>query len=286
MGTSNGLGDFLRARRARIGPADVGLTPAPGLRRTAGLRRQELASLAGLSVDYYVRLEQGRECNPSNTVLEGLAQALRLDTEEHSHLYALANHAAGRNVRTVPARPVVRESVRQLLKSVRPLPAYVLSRTSDILAANSEGLAFFPGLRQWPAAQRNTVAYLFLHSAARDFFADWKSATAGAVAQLRAQHAEDPHAADIDEFVARMIRDSTTFADLWQRHDVRRRRSGTETFHHPDAGTMTVSFEVLRLDHEGQRITIYQAQPGSRDRDALLRLSQLAPLSSDDTPRR
>ncbi|MFE2540962.1 helix-turn-helix transcriptional regulator [Actinacidiphila glaucinigra] len=280
MGTSNSLGDFLRARRARLGPADVGLTPSPGLRRTAGLRRQELAGLAGLSVDYYVRLEQGRESNPSGTVLEGLAHALRLDTEERSHLYALANHAAGRNVKTVPARPAVRDNVRQLLQTVRPLPAYVLGRTSDVLAVNPEGLEFFPGMRRWPAPQRNTIAYLFLHPGARDFFADWKSAAASAVAQLRTLHAEDPHAADVGEFVTRMTQESPAFADLWQRHDVRRRRSGTETFHHPEAGTMTLSFEVLRLDHEGQRITIYQAQPGSRDHDALLRLSQLVRTGS------
>src|SRR5580692_5068409 len=142
----NELGDFLRARRARLRPGNVGLPPGPGTRRTPGLRREETAALAGLSIDYYIRLEQGKETNPSGPILAGLARALRLDEEEQAHLYALANQAAGR---TVPdrvgarARRVVRPGIRQLLQAVRPCPAYVLTRTSDVLAANPEGLALF-----------------------------------------------------------------------------------------------------------------------------------------------
>ena len=144
----------------------------PVLRRTPGLRREEIAALAGLSIDYYIRLEQGKETNPSGPILDGLARALRLNEEEHAHLYALANHAAGRTARdSPPASRVVRPGVRQLLETVRPCPAYVLTRTSDLLAANPEALALFPGLADWPPERRNTIRYTFFHPAARELFA-------------------------------------------------------------------------------------------------------------------
>ena len=140
----NELGDFLRTRRAKLRPGDVCLPPGHGSRRTPGLRREEIAALAGLSIDYYIRLEQGKEANPSGPILDGLARALRLNEEENTHLYALANHAAGRTARgSLPASRVVRPGVRQLLEAVRPCPAYVLTRTSDLLAANPEALVLF-----------------------------------------------------------------------------------------------------------------------------------------------
>ena len=146
MPGSNELGGFLRARRARLRPGDAGLPPGSGARRTPGLRREEVAALAGLSIDYYIRLEQGKESNPSGPILDGLARALRLNEEEHAHLYALANHAAGRTARPVSrASRVVRPGIRQLLETVRPCPAYVLTRTSDLLAANPEALILFAG---------------------------------------------------------------------------------------------------------------------------------------------
>src|SRR5690348_8641526 len=171
----NELGDFLRTRRARLRPGEVGLPSGPGTRRTPGLRREEIAALAGLSIDYYIRLEQGKESNPSGPILDGLARALHLDDEEHAHLYALANRAAGRTVRG-PARAsrVIRPGIRQLLETVRPCPAYVITRTSDVLAANAEALALFAGLTDWPPEERNTIRYTFFHPAARDLFAEWE----------------------------------------------------------------------------------------------------------------
>src|SRR6201996_9605314 len=151
------LGGFLRARRARLRPADVGLPPGTGLRRTPGLRREELAALAGLSIDYYIRLEQGKETNPSTAILDGLACALHLTGEEHEHLYALANHAARRTwPSSLPAIREVRAGVRLLLETARPCPAYVQNRVNDILAANPEGLALFAGIEEWPVHRRNT----------------------------------------------------------------------------------------------------------------------------------
>jgi transcriptional regulator with XRE-family HTH domain len=271
---SNELGDFLRARRARVKPADVGLPPGTGLRRTPGLRREELAALAGVSIDYYVRLEQGKETNPSSAVLDMLAHALRLDEEEHAHLYALANHAARR---TLPARHVadrtVRTGVRLLLENIRPCPAYVLSRTSDILAANPEALALFAGIDDWPEHRRNTIRYVFLHPAARELFANWDHSAVGCVANLRSLLASDPHGTDMAALVDELTTESIEFAELWKRYDVRHRRGEQKAFHHPAVGDLTLEYEVLHLGDDGQRLTIYQAVRGTSDHDAMTLLS-------------
>ncbi len=200
----NELGDFLRARRARLRPGDVGLPPGPGTRRTPGLRREETAALAGLSIDYYIRLEQGKETNPSGPILDGLARALWLNEEEHAHLYALANHAAGRTAGgPPPASRVVRPGVRQLLETVRPCPAYVLTRTSDLLAANPEALALFPGLADWPPERRNTIRYTFFHPAARELFAHWDHSAETIAAHLRSLAADAPDDPEVSALIGR-----------------------------------------------------------------------------------
>jgi transcriptional regulator with XRE-family HTH domain len=272
----NELGDFLRARRARLRPGDVGLPPGPGTRRTSGLRREEIAALAGLSIDYYIRLEQGKESNPSGPILDGLARALRLNEEEHAHLYALANHAAGRTARA-SSRPgrVVRPGVRQLLETVRPCPAYVLTRTSDLLAANAEALALFAGLADWPPERRNTIRYTFFHPAARELFADWNHSAETTAAHLRSLAADTPGDPDVSALIAELLGGSPEFAERWQRHDVRHRRGEAKPFRHPRVGEFTLTYEVLYLA-DGQRMTVYQAGPDRRDHDALTLLSMIA----------
>ena len=275
------LGEFLRARRARLRPGDVGLPPGPGTRRTSGLRREEIAALAGLSIDYYIRLEQGKESSPSGPILDGLARALRLNEEEHVHLYALANHVAGRTARGSPrVSRVVRPGVRQLLETVRPCPAYVLTRTSDLLAANPEALTLFAGLADWPPARRNTIRYTFFHPAARELFADWDHSAETTAAHLRSLAAGTPDDPDVSALIAELLDGSPEFARLWQRHDVRHRRGEAKPFRHPRAGEFTLTYEVLYLA-DGQRITVYQAEPGSRDHDAL---TLLAMIASGDEP--
>lgn len=270
------LGEFLRARRARVRPGDVGLPTGTGTRRTPGLRREEIAALAGLSIDYYIRLEQGKETHPSGPILDGLARALRLNEEEHAHLYALANHAAGRTARSpAPASRVVRPGVRQLLQTVRPCPAYVLTRTSDLLAANPEGLILFPGLADWPAERRNTIRYTFFHPAGRELFADWDQAAETTAAHLRSLAAETPDDPDVRALIAELTDGSPDFARLWRRHDVRHRRGAAKPFRHPQAGEFTLTSEVLYLT-DGQRITVYQAEPGTSGHDAIILLSMIA----------
>jgi transcriptional regulator with XRE-family HTH domain len=272
---ANQLGEYLRARRARLTPADVGLPSGFGTRRTPGLRREELAAVAGLSIDYYIRLEQGKETNPSGPILDGLARALQLNDEEQSHLYALANQVAGRSPRSPETSSAVRPGIRQLLETLRPYPAYVLTRTSDILAINPEGLALFHGLAEWPAQRRNTIRYFYLHPDARELFANWDDAAAQTAAHLRALEADYPGDRALRALIAELRAGSPEFARLWQQHDVRHRRGERKPFRHPRVGEFTLTTEVLYLEG-GQRMTIYQAKPGTRDHDAMTLLSMVA----------
>jgi len=266
------MAEFLRIRRGRIGPADVGLPAGMSDRRTPGLRREELAGLAGVSVDYYTRIEQGRETAPSDAVLAALARGLRLSDDEHAHLLALADRAAGRTPRRRAARRrPARPGLRLLLDSVRPSPAYVLSEVNDVLAANPEGLALLPGLGDWPPGQRNINRYAFLHPAARTLFADWDRVARNCVAMLHAAEvtAAEPAAA----LVAELSAASGEFAALWRRHEVWVKRGGETAFRHPVIGSLTLASEVLSTADDGQRLLVYQAAPGTAEHDALILLA-------------
>ena len=271
---SNALGEFLRGRRGRLRPEQVGLPGSAGRRRTPGLRREELAALAGLSIDYYIRLEQGRECNPSPAVVAGLAKALRLDADEQAHLLALTHHAAGRvPPAAVPAGTTVRAAVRDLLERLRPCPALVLGRASDVLAANPEGLALYAGLSAWPESTRNTVRYVFTHPAARDLFVDWDAAAATTVANLRSRMATGPDAADVLALRDELCGSSGEFLRLWNRYDVQPRRTAVKRFHHPVVGDLELVHETLHLRETHQRLSLYQPERGSDHERAVNLLS-------------
>ncbi|WP_196153228.1 helix-turn-helix domain-containing protein [Nocardia bovistercoris] len=275
------MAEFLRIRRAGIGPAEVGLPIGPGVRRTPGLRREELAALSGVSVDYYTRIEQGRETAPSDAVLGALARALRLTDDEHIHLLALADRTAGRSPRHRPAdsKPV-RPGLRLLLESVRPSPAYVLDEVNNVLAANLEGLALMPGLGDWPLAARNTIRYTFLHVAARTLFADWDRVARNSVAQLRSAQPASP--GPVADLVDEVSESSTEFAALWRRHEVWVKRGGETAFRHPLIGQVTLANEVLHHAGDAQRMLFYQAPPGTAEHDALVLLSMAC--QNADTP--
>jgi transcriptional regulator with XRE-family HTH domain len=267
------LGRFLRTRRAAVRPADVGLPAGTGARRIPGLRREELATLAGMSIDYYTRLERGKETRPSPAVVDALARALRLDDEEHGYLRALAAQAVRRA--PVPPQPSrqVRPTIRLLLETLRPNPAYLLSRTNDLLAANPGGVQLLPGLAQWPARQRNTIRYTFLHPAAHDLWPDWEQKARGCVAHLRAVAGTDPDAPDLAAIIGELVVKSRDFSRLWDRYEVRRMGDGEKVFRHPVVGTMTLAHESLELNRtHGQRLVAYMATPGSADYDAMVLL--------------
>ncbi|WP_369240260.1 helix-turn-helix transcriptional regulator [Streptomyces sp. R21] len=284
--TSGGteLGRFLRARRARISPAEAGLTVASGMRRTPGLRRAELATLAGISLDYYTRLERGRETRPGPSVLDSLARALRLEDDEHEHLRTLAVIAARIAPEPAPAPSrTVRPGVKLLLESLRPNPAHVVSRTGDLLAANPGGLRLLAGIEEWPARQRNLARYVFLHPAARTLFHDWATQVRGCVARLRALAGTDPDAPDLTRLVGELLLKSPEFVRLWERYDIKSRAHGRKSFHHPEVGDFTLGYQTMELEGTpGHRLVTYYAAPDTAEHDALVLLDL---LGSQPTPR-
>ncbi|MFH9006619.1 helix-turn-helix domain-containing protein [Streptomyces afghaniensis] len=268
------LGRYLKARRAQVRPEDVGLPAGSGLRRTPGLRREELAALAGVSVDYYIRLERGRETNPSPAVVDALGRALRLRGDGYERLHELAELASGRPSE-LPAcsNHTVRDSVLRMLESVRPLPAYVVSRYNRVLAANPPGRRLMPGLWDWPEDQRNLTRYLFLHPVGRTLYEPWEETVASSVAHLRAVAGADPDDPELTTLVGELMLKSAKFAQLWERYDVCERGGGQKRFRHPKAGPMTLTYEVMRLARTGgQRMVVYQAAPGTPDETAMLGL--------------
>ncbi|MFC9247607.1 helix-turn-helix transcriptional regulator [Streptomyces sp. NPDC057136] len=284
------LGRFLRARRTQTSPEQAGLATGPGVRRTPGLRREELATLSGVSIDYYARLERGKETRPSPEVVDALARALRLGDDEHQHLRELAARAA-RYAPEPPPTPsrTVRPHIKQLLETMRPHPAYVVSRSMDLLAWNPGGLALYAGIGDWPVKQRNLARYLFLHPAAREVFTDWDNQIRGCVARLRALAGTDPDAPDLTTLVGELLLKSPDFAGLWERYDVTGRKYATKTFHHPTVGDLTLGFQAMQLEGTpGQRLGVYIAEPGTPDYDAMLLLDLTAPHNprEEAAPRR
>ncbi|MGW6598971.1 helix-turn-helix transcriptional regulator [Streptomyces sp. NPDC055036] len=268
----------MRARRTQTSPQSAGLTPGPGVRRTPGLRREELATLAGVSIDYYTRLERGKETRPSPAVIDALARALPLDDAEHQHLRDLAVRAAhyAPQAAPVPSR-TMRPHLKLLLETVRPNPAYIVSRSMDLLARNPGGLALYAGIADWPAKQRNLARYLFLHPAARDLFPDWDNQIRGCVARLRALAGTDPDAPDLAALVGELLLKSPDFAGLWERDEVTGRKITTKTFQHPQVGNLTLGFQGMAL--EGTPATAWAsttAEPGTPDHDAMLLLDMTA----------
>ncbi|MEH0580255.1 helix-turn-helix transcriptional regulator [Streptomyces sp. B21-108] len=269
------LGRFLRAHRTRVTPEEAGMPVGPGLRRTPGLRREELATLAGVSIDYYTRLERGKECNPSQSVIDALARSLQLGEAEHEHLRDLVARAA-RNA--VPESPgeldrAVSPGVQLLLDNLRPFPAYVISRTMDIIACNPSGLRLFAGMGDWPASKRNVVSYVFLHPQARDLFSDWDEQIRACVGRLRALAGIEPDAPDLAQLVGELLSKSPEFTDLWERYDVRWHTHGSKTFHHPEVGDVTPGYQSMLVEGTpGQRFIAYYAEPGTPDHDKLVLL--------------
>ena len=200
-----------------------------------------------MSIDYYTRLERGRETRPSPAVVDALARALRLDGDEHEYLKSLAAQAARRA--PVPPRPpsrAVRPTVKLLLETLRPNPAYVVTRTYDILAANPGGARLHPGLLDWPPRQRNTIRYTFLHPEARNLYPDWEQKARGCVAQLRAVAGSDPDAPDLAALVGELLVKSPDFGHLWGRYEVRRAGAGDRVLRHPLVGTLHLTHETVR----------------------------------------
>ncbi|SEM56074.1 helix-turn-helix transcriptional regulator [Streptacidiphilus jiangxiensis] len=277
--SSSSIGGFLRACRDRTTPQAAGLSPGPGARRTPGLRREELASLAGISIDYYIRLERGRETHPSPAVVDSLARALRLDDFEHRHLRDLAVSAAGTRRGSEPNAAPARDlppGIAAILEALRPNPAYAVSRTTDVLAWNPGGLRLYPGLEQWPQSRRNLARYVFLHPDAPELLDDWDEQIRGCVSRLRVLAGVEPDAPDLVELVTELRAKSPEFAALWDRYDVLPHANGVKAFHHPDVGDVALGYQSLPIEGTpGHRLTVYHATPGTPDHAAMLRLDAI-----------
>ncbi|WP_411153133.1 helix-turn-helix transcriptional regulator [Streptomyces sp. A30] len=260
----NHLGDFLRSRRAGLRPEDVGMA-SYGARRVAGLRREEVAVLAGVNADYYTRLEQGRERNPSPQVLEALSRALRLDADTRAHLYRLAG-ATPSDRPAVHAAERVSPALRQLMDGYPNTPAFVMSRTLDLLAANALAEALYVPFE--PAD--NLARMTFLDPAGRHFYSDWNRAAQATVANLRQAAGFDPDNPRLRELVRTLTEHSTDFTSLWNAHTVRGKTQDAKQFLHPDVGPLTLTYQAFDVrDAPGQQLVIYHAEPGSPSAQAL-----------------
>ncbi|WP_043488296.1 MULTISPECIES: helix-turn-helix domain-containing protein [Streptomyces] len=266
------LGEFLRSCRSRLDPADAGM-PRTARRRVPGLRREELAQLAGVSVDYYTRLEQGRSRTASPEILQSLATALRLDDTECAHLFDLANRRPAQLRHTGPAAPEpVSPATRQLLATLDAAycPAFVLGRRTDVVTANPLARALIADFDAMPAHQRNQARFLFLDPAARDLYADWDTVAADTAAMLRmdaGRHPDDPR---LGELVAELAARSGPFRKYWAERRVHERSEGTKGYHHPIAGDLTVAYQALALPGgTDQTLFVYTTEPGSSSATAL-----------------
>jgi transcriptional regulator with XRE-family HTH domain len=270
MHATNALGDFLRARRALVRPEDAGL-PGGGLRRVPGLRREEVALLAGISSDYYLRLEQGRDRNPSTQVLEAIARVLRLDQEATAYLVGLArDRRPGAHLppggRTAHGSERVPAGIRQLIDGWPRTPAYVQNRYADVLAANSLARALTPNY----APGVNVLRAVFLDPAERELRRDWEDLTEEGVATLRARAGSDVDDPRLRDLVGDLSVRSERFRTLWARHEVRRRRARISRLRHPQVGDLDLHSNKLAVDSDDDlTLVVFHAGPGSRDEELL-----------------
>ncbi|MBE8478444.1 helix-turn-helix domain-containing protein [Streptomyces justiciae] len=262
------LGAFLKARRAQLDPHECGLPETDSARRVAGLRREEVAALASISVDYYTRLEQGR-VRASTPVLATLSRALRLDEDEERYLYELAGRSDDRPRRRRTAQRV-RPAMRRLLDQLTHAPALVLGRRLDILAWNAAATALYTDFAAVPAARRNYLRLMFLDPAIRGMHREWAHDARDAVAALRMEAAADTDDPDLAALVGELTLQDTDFRTWWAEHRVNSATYGSKQYRHPLVGDLTLDCDTWAAsDGSGQRLMVLTAEPGSPSHDAL-----------------
>ncbi|MBT1680354.1 helix-turn-helix transcriptional regulator [Curtobacterium aurantiacum] len=271
--------DFLSSRRARITPEQAGVETFGTRRRVTGLRREEVARLAGVSIDYYTRLERGNLQGVSDSVLDAIGRALQLDPAEQEHLRDLSqqqNETPRRAGRVVPVA-AVRPELQYLLDVVTDAPAMIINNRQDIVAANALGFAMHSDLVAAPARPMNFSRFIFLDPQARNFYQDWQRAAHTNVAILRREAGRTPNDKDLAALIGELSMRSDDFRGLWAAHDVRRHYAGVKAFRHSVVGPMELHFQTLELAEDpGLALTIYPATPGSPTADALRVLASWA----------
>ncbi|MFF3255914.1 helix-turn-helix domain-containing protein [Actinacidiphila glaucinigra] len=278
------LSEFLRTRRARLKPADVGLADHSRRRRVPGLRREELAQVAGVSAAYYTRFEQGNARNVSHEVLDAISRVLGLSDAEHAHLLRLARPKRPQS-QPAPRPQQVRPAVRELLTAMEGVPAYVWGRRADVLAWNQTASALFGDWAARAPQDRNWARITFLDPASRELFTDWETKASDVVGQLRlgaGLHADDPLLASL---IGELSMKSDDFRRLWAAHDVKRKTHGIMRLSHPMVGELTLRYETLALPGElEQSLTTYHAEPGSPSQEALRLLASWGADASQEWP--
>ncbi|OUE07611.1 hypothetical protein CMsap09_01585 [Clavibacter michiganensis] len=283
--------EFLTSRRARITPEQAGLPDYGGRRRVTGLRREEVALLAGMSSEYYRRLERGDAAGVSESVLDGIARALQLDDAEHAHLLDLvraANVGAHPRRRAPAARKgAVRASVQQMIDAMTTVPVYVQNGRLDAVATNALGRALFAPMFDGPDPQVNAARFVFLDPRAQDFYRDWTGNTRQMVALLRREAGRSPYDKELSNLVGELSTRSDLFRKLWASHDVREHRTGTKNIHHPLVGDLDLSFESMDLASEhGLQMLVFTAEPASPTHDGLQLLASWTHPAPTHTPTR
>ncbi|MEV6767137.1 helix-turn-helix transcriptional regulator [Nocardia sp. NPDC051030] len=271
------LGEYLRARRAQLRPEQVNL-PSVGPRRVPGLRREEVALLVGVSVDYYIRLEQGRERGPSAQVVDSLSTALRLDADGRQHLFRLAGLTPRARTTATPDR--VDPSLLQLMDAWPDNPAVVYNRAYDVLASNTIADALF---HDWTHS-RNLMHIVFTDPAAREFYADWHDVARNSVSGFRFGHGQAPDDPRIQQVLSELLDRSPEFARLWTTHDARGKTLESKRFHHHDLGPLTLTMQTFDVrSSPGQALVVYHADPATPSRQALTLLGTLTATARQDS---
>ena len=277
--------EFLATRRARITPEQAGLPAAGANRRVKGLRREEVAMLAGVSVDYYTRLERGNLAGASESVLDALARALQLDEAERAHLFDLArtaNRTSGGLRRRSDARQV-RPAVQRVLDAMTEAPAWVRNGRTDVLAANRLGRALYAPVFEDSVRPVNTARFTFLSPRAKEFYSNWERTATEVVAVLRAAAGRDPYDQSLSELVGELSTRSEEFRVRWSAHDVQFRRTGRKNLHHPVVGELDLTYEAFELPSEpGLTMFVYTAEPDTSTAEALDFLASWAATRADD----
>ncbi|CAH0185393.1 hypothetical protein SRABI26_01538 [Arthrobacter sp. Bi26] len=286
MESRNDVSEFLRTRRAKVTPEQVNLIVGSN-RRVPGLRREEVATLASVSVDYYARLERGNLSGVSDEVLESIAHALRLDEAETAHLFALARAAQpGPARRRRPAKPQeVRPSLQRFVDSITGAPVWVRNERMDFITANALGRALYAPLLTGSARPANSARFVFLYPEARSFFPDWERSANDIVAVLRSSAGQDPHDKGLSDLVGELATRSEDFRTRWAAHNVRLHRTGFKRIHHPVVGDLELTYEAMELPaNPGWTMFAYTAEPGSATEERLKLLASWAATSTAEIP--
>ncbi|MFD3452792.1 helix-turn-helix domain-containing protein [Streptomyces sp. NPDC058691] len=278
--------EFLASRRARITPEQAGLPAYGGHRRVKGLRREEVAMLAGVSVDYYVRLERGNLSGASDSVLDGVARALHLDDAERQYLHDLARRAPAPAAarRRAPARRL-RPALQYMLDAIGDAPAFIHNERQDLLITNHLARALYAPLLADPRRPANIARFIYLDPAARAFLPDWDRAADDIAAMLRGEAGRNPYNKDLSDLIGELSTRSEIFRKRWAAHNVRQHRTGPKKLHHPAVGELELNFETMSLSSDAAlTLVIYTAAPGTSSADALRLLSAWAATQDQTEP--